>query len=247
MRTPLLSASSLGRTYGAGDRSHRVLTDVDLDAGPGMTAVVGPSGSGKSTLLFCLAGLEHPTDGGVTLLGTDLARSRPGAIARLYRQQVGFVFQSYNLIPYLSALENAALPGMLGRRRGALRRAREALAELGLSAQADAPANRLSGGQQQRVALARVLAQEASVIFADEPTGALDSAASRAVMGKLRARADAGAAVVLVTHELEYAALADRVLVLRDGRVHARRSTVSVRELATLMDETAPEGGPDQP
>lgn len=239
--SPLLSARGVSRCYGTGPAAREVVADVDLEiSGGGMTAIIGPSGSGKSTLLFCLSGLERPTRGQVSLLGTDLRRARPGAVSRLYRRQVGFVFQAYNLVPYLSARRNAALPGLLGHRREALREADAALAALGLAEHAHQLVTTLSGGQQQRVALARVLAQRPDIVFADEPTGALDTASSALVMGELRARADAGTAVVVVTHELESAALADRVVLLRDGRVQAVRGRSSARELAELMEAAEP-------
>lgn len=235
---PLVTARSLTMNYGRGTDARTVLDDVDLEIEAAtLTAIIGPSGSGKSTLLFCLSGLERPSSGVVDLLGVEPSRGRPGRMARLYRGQVGFVFQDYNLVPYLSARRNAALPGLLGRRRGALSRADAALAELGLTDHALTVASRLSGGQQQRTALARVLAGRPAVVFADEPTGALDSAASAVVMGELRARADEGAAVVLVTHDLDAAALADRVVLLQDGRIRAEHGHTSAQELAGLVDE----------
>ncbi|GAA1308878.1 ABC transporter ATP-binding protein [Brachybacterium tyrofermentans] len=237
---PVITARQLTKTYGRGSATRTVLDDVDLEIGPSMlTAIIGPSGSGKSTLLFCLSGLETRSSGEIDLLGVDPARARSGRMARLYRQHVGFVFQDYNLIPYLSARRNAALPGLLAGRRDALRRADSALSEVGLTEFASTPASHLSGGQQQRIALARVLAGRPEVVFADEPTGALDTAASAAVMGGLRARADEGAAVVLVTHDLDAAAHADCVVLLRDGRIHAQRGKSSVQELAELLQSGA--------
>lgn len=215
-----------------------MLDDVELEVHGGvLTAVIGPSGSGKSTLLFCLSGLERPSSGAVDLLGVDPSRGRPGRMARLYRSRVGFVFQDYNLVPYLSARRNAALPGLLDHRPDALSRADAALAALGIADHASTPAKRLSGGQQQRTALARVLAARPDVVFADEPTGALDSASSRVVMDELRARADEGAAVVLVTHDLDAAALADRVVLLRDGKIQTEHGRTSAPMLAGLLNE----------
>lgn len=216
------TARGLSLTYGRGPDARTVLRDLDLEIPKtGITAITGPSGSGKSSLLFCLAGLERASLGAVELLGIDPARTRPGKMARLYREQVGFVFQDYHLIPYLSARRNVELPGLLGRCRDSSRVAAAALEELGLNDHATVQASHLSGGQQQRVALARVLAQRPAVIFADEPTGALDSTSSTVVLEALRARADDGTAVVLVTHDLEAAAIADRVLELRDGELAA--------------------------
>lgn len=238
--SPVITARQLTKTYGRGSAARTVLDDVDLEIRPSMlTAIIGPSGSGKSTLLFCLSGLETRSSGEIDLLGVDPVRARSGRMARLYREQVGFVFQDYNLIPYLSARRNAALPGLLARRRDALPRADSALSEVGLTEFASTPASRLSGGQQQRTALARVLAGRPKVVFADEPTGALDTAASAAVMSGLRARADEGAAVVLVTHDLDAASSADRVVLLRDGRIHAQRGRSSVQELAELLQSGA--------
>lgn len=219
MDTITVSARGLGRSIGRGPTARDILADIDLDLGPGLTAIIGPSGSGKSTLLFCLAGLDRPTSGEVSLGGSPLAHLRAGALARLHREQVGFVFQAYNLIPYLSARRNAALPGLLAGRRDALDRADAALARLGLSERSAQSVGRLSGGEQQRVALARVLASRPRVIFADEPTGALDQAASAQVMDLLRAQADEGASVVLVTHDPACADRADRVVALEDGRI----------------------------
>lgn len=235
---PPVSARSLTKIYGRGAEARTVLDRVDLEIPAGLlTAIIGPSGSGKSTLLFCLAGLEHPSSGQVDLIGTDPSRSRPGRMARLYRGRVGFVFQDLNLVPYLSARRNAALPGLLARRSDALSRADAALAALGLSDHASILASRLSGGQQQRTALARVLAGRPDVVFADEPTGALDSASSAVVMEELTARAEEGAAVVLATHDLDAAARADRVVVLTDGNARAMHGSTSASALAEMLDE----------
>lgn len=240
---PLVIARALSKTYGEGDSARTVLEGVDLEIRAGsLTAVVGPSGSGKSTLLLCLAGLERSSSGSITMLGDDLARRRPGRTSRVYRRSVGFVFQEYNLIPYLSARQNAALPGLLDHRRDALARADEALDALEMRAHSRTLASRLSGGQQQRAALARVLAGSPEIVFADEPTGALDSVSSSVVLSELRGLAQRGAAVVLVTHDLDAAALADRVLVLHDGRIAADVGTeagseqISPVKLAGLME-----------
>ena len=235
---PPVSARSLTKIYGHGAEARTVLDRVDLEIPAGLlTAIIGPSGSGKSTLLFCLAGLEHPSSGQVDLIGTDPSRSRPGRMALLYRGRVGFVFQDLNLVPYLSARRNAALPGLLARRSDALSRADAALAALGLSDHASILASRLSGGQQQRTALARVLAGRPDVVFADEPTGALDSASSAVVMEELTARAEEGSAVVLATHDLDAAARADRVVVLTDGNARAMHGRTSASALAEMLGE----------
>lgn len=198
------------------------LDAVDLAVGAGeFVAVMGPSGSGKSTLLHLAGGLDTPTSGTVSVEGAHLGSLGTVGRAALRRRHIGYVFQDFNLIPTLSAVENIALPRELdGVRHGRARsEALAALREIGLEAVADRFPDAMSGGQQQRVAIARALVGERRLLLADEPTGALDSATGEAVMTLLRARADAGVAVVLVTHEARHAAWADRVVFLRDGRV----------------------------
>ncbi|TQS45461.1 ABC transporter ATP-binding protein [Cryptosporangium phraense] len=198
-----------------------VLRGISLSIRPGeFVSIVGPSGSGKSTLLYCLSGLEPITSGEVVLAGTPVSSLRRTALARLRRDHVGFVFQSYNLIPSLSAWDNVALPGRLAGRRISDDEVDAALARVGLAERARHKPSALSGGQQQRVAVARVLAARPDIVFADEPTGALDTAAGEQVLGLLREAADGDRSVVLVTHDLQAAARGDRVLVLRDGVIH---------------------------
>ncbi len=194
-----------------------------------LTAVVGASGSGKSTALLCLSGLEPATSGTVSVLGQQLAGLPRAAVARLYRDRIGFVFQSYNLVPYLTVAENVALSDALAERRIDRDRVHETLAGLGLSAHRDALTTTLSGGEQQRVALARVLYRRPELVFADEPTGALDSRSAQFVLDRLHELAGRGHTVVLVTHDLTAAARADSVIVLRDGRIveHRGRSTTA--------------------
>jgi len=204
-----------------------------------MVSIVGPSGCGKSTLLFCLAGLDPVTAGNVQLLGTDLSTLRPGALARLYRDRVGFVFQSYNLVSALNARENVVLPKRLAGHRVDLDHADAVLTGLGLADRTRTGVNRLSNGEQQRVALARVMANAPELVFADEPTGALDSAASRLVLGKLREHANSGRTVVMVTHDLDAATLADHVLVMRDGIVTHMLTGASSAQILTAMEGNA--------
>lgn len=185
-----------------------------------MLAVVGPSGSGKSTLLHCLAGLEPPSGGSVRVGGAEIVGMGRRRLAALRREQMGFVFQQYNLIPSLSARENVALPLRLARGRFDPAVVDRALDAVGLTEHARRLPGRLSGGQQQRVAIARVLATRPAIVFADEPTGALDTATGAEVMQLLRSAASGDRGVVVVTHDLEAAALADRVIVLRDGEVY---------------------------
>ena len=206
-----------------------------------MTALVGPSGSGKSTALLCLAGLEPATSGRVVLMGRDLGALPPARVAELYRDQVGFVFQAYNLVPYLSVRENLTISDTLAGRRPDRARARQILAGLGREARAGAGPATLSGGEQQRVALGRVLYRRPPVVFADEPTGALDTRSASFVLAELRGLADAGAAVVLVTHDLGAAALAETVLIMRDGVIIGRRRGAGPDELLAVVNRTGEE------
>lgn len=186
-----------------------------------LVAVMGPSGSGKSTLLQLLGGLTSPTSGTVTVSGDDLAAIGRAGRSRVRRRRVGYVFQDLNLIPLLTAIENVALPLELDGLRPATarRHAREALSAMGIDDLAGRFPAQMSGGQQQRVAIARSLVGPRRVVLADEPTGALDSTTGEEVLRVLRARVDAGAAGVVVTHDARLAAWADRVVFLRDGRV----------------------------
>ncbi len=219
MSDPVLRAEALHKRYDGGVDA---VVDVSLVVRRGeMVAVTGPSGSGKSTLLALLAGLETPTAGEVWIDGTALASLPDDARARLRRRAVGFVFQTFNLVPVLTLAENVALPQMLdGVPEARWRpRVREALARVGLAHRADHLPGEASVGEQQRAAIARVLAAAPRVVFADEPTGSLDGARGAEVMRLLRAACDDGATVVLVTHDPGAAAVADRELRMRDGRL----------------------------
>ncbi|MCS6557504.1 ABC transporter ATP-binding protein [Curtobacterium flaccumfaciens] len=220
--TSLISAVGLSRSFrGPGEREAIVLDDITVSVPRGeFVTIVGPSGSGKSTLLQCLSGLDSPSSGSVHIDGTDLATLRGDALARFRRDHIGFVFQSYNLIPALTAFDNVALPLRLA--SGSLDRSavHDALAAVGLSDVARQRPGQLSGGQQQRVAIARTIVTAPDVVFADEPTGALDSESGARVLALLQGAATGSRSVVMVTHDLEAAARGDRVLVLRDGRLH---------------------------
>ena len=196
------------------------LDGVTLQVASGeLVAVMGPSGSGKSTLLNLAGGLDRPSSGSVTIEGRDLSAVKD--LAALRRRSVGYVFQDLNLIPSLTAAENVMLPRELdGVRAGPAReQARAVLDEVGVGQIADRFPEQLSGGQRQRVAIARALVGERRLLLADEPTGALDTATGDEILRLLRERCDAGVAVLLVTHEPRYAAWADRVVYLRDGRI----------------------------
>ncbi|WP_436785828.1 ABC transporter ATP-binding protein [Yinghuangia sp. YIM S10712] len=222
MTRPVLELRALGRTYGTGPTRVESLVGVDLSVGAGeLLAVMGPSGSGKSTLLMLAGGLDSPTTGAVLVEGEEISGMSRRKQAALRRRSIGYVFQDLNLIPALTAAENVALPLELDGTpaRKARTAADAALAEVGIPELAERFPDDMSGGQQQRVAIARALVGERRLVLADEPTGALDSATGEAVLRVLRARCDAGAAAVLVTHEARHAAWADRIVFLRDGRL----------------------------
>ncbi|GAA0454891.1 hypothetical protein GCM10009544_17040 [Streptomyces stramineus] len=199
---------------------------------------MGPSGSGKSTLLNCSAGLERPSAGRVRLAGEDIGALREPALTRARRRRAGFVFQSFNLIPALSVWQNVLLPQQLAGVRPDRRWADEVLARVGLSGRKRDRPDQLSGGQQQRVAVARALAGRPQVLFADEPTGALDLSSGREVLALLREAVDElGQTVVMVTHDPAAAACADQVLFLADGQVHSCLRDVSAAQVAAVMTE----------
>ena len=221
MAATILEARGLTLLRGSGAAARAVVADVDLDVRSGeLLALVGPSGSGKSTLLHLLGGLDRPSSGSVRLLGTPLEQLSEGRLAEVRRQMLGFVFQSFQLVPELSALENALLPARLaGDLTAGRRRVARLFDELGIAPRAAQLPSQLSGGEQQRVAIARALAMEPRLILADEPTGNLDVAAGDQVMEILRAIVSPDRGVVVVTHEARHAELADRVVHLRDGRL----------------------------
>ncbi|MFF7451142.1 MULTISPECIES: ATP-binding cassette domain-containing protein [unclassified Streptomyces] len=217
------------RRYGRGRTAVHALRGVDLTLPPGtFTAVMGPSGSGKSTFLQCAAGLDRPTSGTVRLGGTEITGMKENKLTALRRTRLGFVFQAFNLLPSLTVEQNVALPTRLAGHRPDRRRTAEVLAQVGLTDKARRRPGHLSGGQQQRVAIARALVTRPDVIFADEPTGALDTTTAAEILGLLRRAVDEqGATVVMVTHDPTAAAWADRVLFLAAGDIvdHLDRAT----------------------
>lgn len=217
-----LELIDVSRVLGTGVHRVKALSDVSLviDSGE-LVAVMGPSGSGKTTLLSLAGALDSPTSGVVSIDGSALAALSTKQRANLRRDQVGFVFQSYNLIPTLTAVENVSLPLELAgaSARAAADSALKALHEVGLDEASWMFPDELSGGQQQRVAVARAMIGERRLILADEPTGALDSATGEVVMESIRSRCDRGAAALVVTHDSRLAGWADRVLFLRDGQI----------------------------
>src|SRR5258705_1313719 len=220
--TAVLALTDVTRVHGSGPTEVRALRGVSLSVAPGeFVAVMGPSGSGKSTLLNLAGGLDAPTGGQIVVEGSVLGSLNRRQLAAVRRRRVGYVFQDLNLLPSLTAAENVALPleldGMGLRKTRAL--AMTALEEVGLAELAPRFPDEMSGGQQQRVAIARALVGDRRLVLADEPTGALDSQTGESVLKLMRARVDAGAAGVLVTHEARHAAWADRVVFLRDGEI----------------------------
>ncbi len=216
----ILELRDVRRVHGRGPTAVHALRGVTLTVEPGvLVAVMGPSGSGKSTLLTLAGGLDSPSGGEVFVEGTALSALDRRELARLRRRSVGYVFQDFNLIPALTAAENVALPRELDGTptRRARAEAVAALEEVDIADLADRFPDDMSGGQQQRVAIARALVGDRRLVLADEPTGALDSETGESVLRLLRARVDAGAAGVLVTHEARHAAWADHVVFLRDG------------------------------
>jgi putative ABC transport system ATP-binding protein len=224
MTTPIISLERVSRVYAMGRVSVPALDDVSLDVHQGeFVAIVGPSGSGKSTMMNILGCLDRPTHGAYRLAGTPVAELDDDGLARLRSRSIGFIFQSYNLLPRTTALDNVAAPLLyqgVGRAERA-RRARASLERLGLGDRVDHEPTELSGGQQQRVAVARALVTEPALILADEPTGNLDSHAGAEVIALLRELNGAGRTIVLITHDADVAASADRQVHLRDGRIAA--------------------------
>jgi len=219
----MISVRSLGMRLESGGRPVDVLTDVTLEIpARQFAAIAGPSGSGKSTLLGLIAGLDRPTTGRIVVNDVELTSLDEDDLARFRRDAIGYVFQSFHLIPTLTALENVAVPLELGGDARALERARALLDEVGLGERGHHYPVQLSGGEQQRVAVARAVARRPTLLLADEPTGNLDSATGKQIIDLLVAlNRNLGSTLVLVTHDPALAALADRVITLRDGRVAA--------------------------
>ena len=234
---PALEVRWLARTYGAGDGAVRALAGVDVAFAPGtFTAVMGPSGSGKSTFLTLAAGLERPTAGRVLVEGCDITDWDEDERTRLRRERIGFVFQGFHLLPYLTAEQNVGLPLRLSGRRPDRSRVSALLGVVGLADRGGHLPGVLSGGQQQRVAIARALVTGPAVVLADEPTGALDTATAREVLSLLRTSVDGlGQTVVMVTHDPLAASFADRVVFLVDGLLAGRMDRPTADAVAGQM------------
>jgi putative ABC transport system ATP-binding protein len=218
---PIVSATDLSRRYGEGDTAVDALDGISVSfARGGFAAIMGPSGSGKSTLMHILAGLDRPTGGSVVIDGTELAGLDDGKLTELRRDKLGFIFQFFNLLPVLTAEENIKLPLSIAGRKPDPEHLERLIEIVGLGDRRTHRPAELSGGQQQRVAVARALISKPAVVFADEPTGNLDSKSSEEVLELLREAVDQfDQTVVMVTHEAHAAAFADRLVALRDGRI----------------------------
>ena len=220
----ILETNDLRKIYGSGDTEVRALDGVNLNVENGeFVAIVGTSGSGKSTLLHMLGGLDRPTSGSVIVDGKDIFRLKDEALTIFRRRKIGFVFQSYNLVPVLNVYENIVLPIQLDGRRVDENFIGKIVKTLGLDGRLDALPSQLSGGQQQRVAIARALAAKPAIILADEPTGNLDSKTSQDVLGLLKVTSQKFAqTIVMITHNEEIAQMADRIIRIEDGRIVSR-------------------------
>ena len=234
-------ADSLTRRYGEGDTAVDALRGVSLEIAQGrLTAVMGPSGSGKSTLMHILAGLDKPTSGSVSIAGTDITQLKDSDLTRLRRKHIGFVFQFFNLLPMLNAEENVLLPLSIAGEKPESAWVAELLEATGLTDRRSHRPSELSGGQQQRVAVARALVSKPTVLFADEPTGNLDSQTSAEILGLLRGAVDtSGQTTVMVTHDPRAATIADRVLFLADGVIVKELGRSSQAEILDVLSEVA--------
>jgi putative ABC transport system ATP-binding protein len=235
----VVAARELTRRYGEGETAVDALRAVSLELARGrLTAVMGPSGSGKSTLMHLLAGLDRPTAGDVWIDGTSIAKLSDTELTRLRRRHIGFVFQFFNLLPMLTAEENVLLPLSLAGKKPDLDWYVELIDKVGLRERRKHRPSELSGGQQQRVAIARALVSRPTVVFADEPTGNLDSATSGEILTLLRTAVDAyGQTTIMVTHDAKAAAIADRILFLADGRVIKELGPSSAHDVLEAMEE----------
>jgi putative ABC transport system ATP-binding protein len=234
---PAIALREVSKVHGRGDGSVVALDEVNVALARGsFTAIMGPSGSGKSTFLHVAAGLDRPTRGSVTLGDTDLAKLSERQLTILRRERIGFVFQAFNLLPSLTVTQNIALPLRLDGRRVRRSEVRDVAARVGLDARLRHRPSQLSGGQQQRVAIARALVTRPEVVFADEPTGALDTRTGREVLALLREVVDQdGHTVVMVTHDPVAAAHADRVILIADGRIAGTLEAPDADEVAERL------------
>ncbi|TDW77981.1 putative ABC transport system ATP-binding protein [Kribbella pratensis] len=234
----VVEARELVRVYGEGDTAVQALrgVDVQIEAGQ-LTAVMGPSGSGKSTLMHILAGLDRPTSGSVLIDGTEITTLGDDALTKLRRRHIGFIFQFFNLLPMLSARDNILLPLTIAGAKPDQQYFDDLVQRVGLTDRLEHRPAELSGGQQQRVAIARALVSRPTVVFADEPTGNLDSRTSGEILTLMRSSVEEyGQTLVMVTHDARAAAMADRVLYLADGEIVKETGRSSQHEILQIID-----------
>jgi putative ABC transport system ATP-binding protein len=233
----VVAARDVTRRYGEGTTAVDALRGVSLEVERGqLVAVMGPSGSGKSTLMHALAGLDKPTSGTITIAGTEITRLDDDSLTHLRRKHIGFVFQFFNLLPMLSAEENVLLPLSIAGERTDRVWLNELMSKVGLAERARHRPSELSGGEQQRVAIARALITRPTILFADEPTGNLDSKTSGEILDLLRGSVDAyGQTIVVVTHEARAASIADRIFFLADGLIVKQLTAASVEDVLEVM------------
>jgi len=236
---PVVTAKDVTRRYGEGDTAVDALRGVSLEIEPAkLTAVMGPSGSGKSTLMHILAGLDTPTTGTVEIAGQEITTMSDNELTRLRRKNIGFVFQFYNLLPMLTAEENVKLPLSVAGDKPDAAWFTQLMEEVGLTGRLKHRPSELSGGQQQRVAVARSLIHRPTVVFADEPTGNLDSKSSAEILGLLKDATETyGQTIVMVTHDPRAAAIADRILYIADGKIVLDQHGATEAEILTTMNE----------
>jgi len=238
-KEPVVSAEGLTRNYGEGETAVHALCGVSLEVPKGaLTAVMGPSGSGKSTLMHILAGLDKPTCGAVTIAGTSIEELNDTELTKLRREHIGFIFQFFNLLPMLNAEENVVLPLSIAGEKPDQAWVTELMGRIGLKERSNHRPSELSGGQQQRVAIGRALVSRPTIVFADEPTGNLDSKTSGEILELMRSSVDMyEQTTVMVTHDARAAAIADRILFLADGLIVKDLGSSDSHEVLSVMEE----------
>ncbi len=239
MKKEVIVAEHISKEVSLGGKKKiKILNDISLTASDHeFLSIVGPSGSGKSTLLQCLSGLSNPSKGTVQINDRDPYQLRPSQIARMRRQEIGYIFQSYNLLPALPVFENIVLPLRLSGKKVSRQAVIDLLKRMKFTPDLKSFVANLSGGEQQKVAIARVLMTQTKIIFADEPTGAVDSASKEVIFQLLRDLADAGACVVMVTHDIELAARTDRTITLKDGAIKKMFNQPRAQDLLLAIEE----------
>jgi len=237
----VVQAGEITRVYGEGDTAVHALNGCSVDVVSGeLTAVMGPSGSGKSTMMHILAGLDRPPSGSVSIAGTDITKLGDNELTKLRRKHIGFIFQFFNLLPMLNAEENIRLPLELAGNKIDEAWVEEVIKRTGLDDRRTHRPSELSGGQQQRVAIARALVSKPTVMFADEPTGNLDSHTGEEILGLMRESVETyGQTTVMVTHDSRAAAMADRILFLADGRIVRDQAQTSAADVLQAMNEVS--------